>query len=69
MIEQYICTKFRCSVDLIKTYKMLKKSSKGLAVTFGFLLLTSAMTSCSRGGYGCPYELKLEIPTPYNLIK
>lgn len=48
---------------------MQKNSYNGLAVIFGFLLLTSAMTSCSRGGYGCPYELKLEIPTPYSLIK
>ena len=43
---------------------MLKRQSKGLAIIFGILILASVMTSCGRSGYGCPFELKLEIPTP-----
>ncbi len=40
---------------------MKQRISKTLAVGFALLLAASVFTSCSRNGYGCPYELK--VPT------
>ena len=42
---------------------MNNKSIKNLVVAVALFGIASMFTSCNRGGYGCPYELKALMPT------
>lgn len=33
-------------------------NSKNITTVFAFLLVVLFLSSCNRGGYGCPYELE-----------
>ncbi|HRD08600.1 MAG: hypothetical protein U0V54_07000 [Saprospiraceae bacterium] len=39
----------------------MKKSVKTVAVALMFVAVLAGMSSCNRGGYGCPYELKAPV--------
>ncbi len=47
----------------------MKKSIKNLAFATIALVAVLTMSSCGRGGYGCPYELKVPTPSLINIIK
>ena len=37
----------------------MNKLRKNLTAVLGFGMLIAVLASCSRGGYGCPYELEI----------
>lgn len=37
------------------------KFSRFVQVLLGAVVIASVFTSCSRGGYGCPYEIEAAI--------
>jgi hypothetical protein len=48
---------------------MNSKSFKNVSTLLGLLLLIVVMTSCNRGGVGCPYELEAASNLLINIIK
>ena len=51
-------------VNTSKHYKrniMNNKLSKNIKVLMGLVLVATVLASCSRGGYGCPYELEVAV--------
>lgn len=48
---------------------MNSKSVKNVSTFLALLLLVAIMTSCNRGGVGCPYELEAASNVLMNIIK
>jgi len=48
---------------------MRSKSFKSLTTVLAVLMLVAVLTSCNRGGVGCPYEMEVATNTLINLIK
>lgn len=43
----------------------MNKSVRTLVIAVLAIITISSMSSCKRGGYGCPYELK----SPFTILK
>jgi len=37
------------------------KLTKSIKAFMGLVLVATILSSCSRGGYGCPYELEIAV--------
>ena len=48
---------------------MNSKSIKNVSTVLGLLLLVAVMTSCNRGGVGCPYELEAATNVLMSIVK
>ena len=46
----------------------MNKSFKNLTIAIVALLSITFFSSCGRGGYGCPYELKI-VPSVVSILK
>lgn len=49
-------------------FKMNNKNQKNLLLGFAALFAITILSSCSRGGYGCPYELEAASNILQNII-
>jgi hypothetical protein len=47
----------------------MKKSIKVFTIAMLTIVAISSMTSCNRGGSGCPMELKMPTGSLINIIK
>jgi len=48
---------------------MSSKTVKNLSTLFAFVMLVAVMTSCNRGGVGCPYEMEAATNAIMHVIK
>ncbi|MFZ1457985.1 MAG: hypothetical protein WAT46_18210 [Saprospiraceae bacterium] len=48
---------------------MFSKNRKFALLAIGLLVLSVTFSSCNRGGYGCPYELKSPIKIGLSIVK
>ncbi len=46
----------------------MSKSFKNLTIALVALFTITLLSSCGRGGYGCPYELKISTPV-FSILK
>lgn len=48
---------------------MSSKTIKNLTTFLGLAMFVFVLTSCNRGGYGCPYEMEAAANVLQELIK